>query len=425
MINSARLIRLTKEGVWLVIGQCLMVIGSLIGVRLMTELLTADAYGELALGMTLTTLVNQTILGPLSGGISRFYAPAIEKNDFYSYLKAVKQLQLYATGIITLLIIFSVIGILIVGEINWLVIMLFAFIYSILSGYSGIISCIQVAARQRGIVAFHQGIEPFLRFFIAAILIIWLGATSTIALFGFVISALILYLSQAYFFQRFTKNKMNTIVQNNWLLEIWHFSWPISIFGIFTWFQIASDRWSLIIFNSTQDVGNFAVLYQLGYYPITLLSGMVMQFLLPILYQRSGDAKNKERNADVAVLSWKLTWFSLSLTAIAFIVAVMFHSQVFQIFVADKFRDISYLLPWLIASGGIFASGQALASNLHAQMKTREMIFAKIVTALIGILLNVIGANLFGLIGIIGAGVVFSALYFLWIMMIVIREGDK
>src|SRR5665647_2701772 len=87
--GSERFRRLSKEGAWIVLGQASAVLGSLASVRLLTELLDPAAYGELALGMTVASLVNQTVLGPLSNGITRFYAPAQERGDLRSYLTAV------------------------------------------------------------------------------------------------------------------------------------------------------------------------------------------------------------------------------------------------------------------------------------------------------------------------------------------------
>jgi O-antigen/teichoic acid export membrane protein len=176
--------------------------------------------------------------------------------------------------------------------------------------------------------------------------------------------------------------------------------------------------------SSTGDVGSYAVLYQLGYYPISLLTGMAMQFLVPILYQRAGDAKDSKRNAGVNQLSWKMTWLSLGLTAVTFLVAILVHTQLFLILVAEEYRAVSYLMPWIILSGGIFASGQTLALNLQAQMKTREMVSAKIVTALFGVAVNFVGAYWYGIVGIIGAGLIFALSYFIW-MAVLVSSGSK
>jgi hypothetical protein len=43
--------------------------------------------------------------------------------------------------------------------------------------------------------------------------------------------------------------------------------------GLFTWLQLASDRWALNAFTSVADVGGYAVLYRMGYAPFLLSVG--------------------------------------------------------------------------------------------------------------------------------------------------------
>ncbi len=174
--------RLSKEGAWVFLGQASAVLGSLAGVRLLTEMLDPAAYGELALGLTVASLVNQAVLGPLSNGITRFYAPAQERGDLGSYLSAVRALLLAAAAVIAIMILLAGAGLMIAGRMQWIAIASAAFLFAGLGGCNAILSGIQNAARQRAIVALHQGIEPWARFLLAAALLLWLGATSTVAI---------------------------------------------------------------------------------------------------------------------------------------------------------------------------------------------------------------------------------------------------
>lgn len=426
MLRTERIRRLFKEGLWIVLGQSMMVIGSLASIRILTELLSPTSYGELALGMTIATLVNQIILGPLGGGITRFYAPAAEHGDLLGYLSAARKLVLNATGIILCTTIFAVVVLKTAGQSRWAGIVTIASLIAILSGYNAILSGIQSAARQRSVVAVHQGADPLLRALIAAGLLLWLGASSSVAMMGYVIATLFIFGSQIFFFRKkIIIRAVNSSEIKSWQDEIWRYSWPIGIYGIFTWMQLVSDRWSLQIFSTTHEVGNYAVLYQLGFYPISLITGMVMQFLVPILFQRAGDASDSRRNEGVNKLSWYLTWSSLGLTGLVVIGAFFFHTLIFRILVAQEYSAVSYLLPWMILAGGVAASGQSLASTLLAQLKTREMMAATIVTALFGTILNFAGAYWYGITGIVGAGVLFSMMYFFWIMVLVKGVNKK
>ena len=51
--------------------------------------------------------------------------------------------------------------------------------------------------------------------------------------------------------------------------------------------------------------------------------------------------------------------------------------------------------------------------------KTRSLLAPKVVTAIVGVLLNMLGAAWFSVSGVVGAGVVASAVYLLWILHLV------
>jgi len=417
-IKSARFRRLFKESLWIVLGQVMVILGSLIGVRLLTELLSPVAYGELTLGMTVAILVAQTIMGPLSGGVMRFYALAIEKKDFNSYLSAVRQLVVQATTAIIVFMLLSVIVLLIIGQTNWIPITAFAFIFAIFSGYDSILNGMQNAARQRIIVALHNGIKAWGRYLIAAGFVLWLGASSSVVMLGYTFALIAVLISQFMFFRRTLHKKGYGKNQRNWHEQIWKYSWPFSTWGIFYWLQVSSDRWALELFATTRDVGLYAVLFQLGYYPMSMLTGMAIQFLAPIFYQRAGDASDSGRNANVNNLSWRLISLFIGLASVIFLVVLLLHKQIFKTFVAADYASVSYLLPWLFLASGLFAAGQTIALNLQSQMKTNIMIRAKIITALIGITLNFVGAFYYGIVGIVIANFLSSTSYFLWMSIL-------
>jgi O-antigen/teichoic acid export membrane protein len=152
---------------------------------------------------------------------------------------------------------------------------------------------------------------------------------------------------------------------------------------------------------------------------------MAMQLLAPILFQRAGDGHDSLRNANVNVLSWRLTGLSLGLTCVVFLFGFLFHAGIFRALAAKEYGGVSHLLPWAMLSGGVLAVGQTIELKLITQMKTRVMIAPKIITALLGVAFNFAGAYLSGIQGIIFARVLFSVLHSLWVAFLSIRtEGD-
>lgn len=421
---TERIRRLATEGAWIVFGQVATVVGALAGVRLLTELLDPSAYGELGLGMTAGALINQVILGPLSNGATRFYASAIEHADMSGYLTGVHHLMLKSAAVIGLVMLAAIAGLLL-NDLGHLVgITVAVVVFAIISGSNSLLGGIQNAARQRGVVAVHQAAETWARFLLAAVFIHALHATSTVAVWGYVTGSVFIFLSQFWHFRKTIRFSNSSSEKIEWQKKIWKYSWPFGAWGVFTGLQIASDRWALGHFATTQEVGFYVVLYQLGYYPISMATGMAMQFLAPILYERAGDAKDHSRNENVHKITWQLTIGALVLTGLASLFAFVFNKQIFGILVAAEYGSASKLLPLIILSGGIFAAGQTITLNLMSLMKTEAMIRAKILTALLGIALNCLGAYWYGTAGVVVAGVGFSLSYLIW-MSIISRESHQ
>ncbi len=421
---SERFRRISTEGFWVLFGQASAIIGALVGVRLLTELLDPGSYGELALAMTAVTLIHQTVLGPLGNGVVRFYAPAEEKSDLAAYLSSVRKLVLSTTGVTGFMIVLSVGGLAISGHMEWIWLAIVALIFATLSGYNSILAGIQNAARNRKIFALHQGLDAWARFLVAAGFILLLGRTSTVAMIGYVVAIVMVLASQLAFFRKIILRSIRPAENGgDWQRQIQKFAWPIAVIGVFTWAQFASGRWALEIFGSTEDVGFYAALFQLGFYPISIGISMAIQFLAPVFYGRAGDATDSRRNSDVQNLSWRLTWLTLLATAVVVLLAYLYHEEIFSWLVASEYASVSYLLPWIVLSSGVYGAGQAIALNLMSQLRTKTMLPASVATASMGVVLNFVGAYLYGTSGIVIAGILFAVSHFAWMAMLARRSG--
>lgn len=418
--------RLAKEGSWIVIGQIAVVAGALVLVRVLTEYLAPAQYGQLALGLTVAGLVNQVLMGGIGAGIGRFYSIAAEKQDLGGYLHATRYLLAYATVAVVAIGLILMASLYWLGYSQWIGLAAAALVFSVLSGYNSTLNGIQNAARQRAIVAFHGGLDAWLKILLAVGVVLWLGTSSAAVVIGYACSSLLITVSQLFFLRR-TIPQQQTPIHNRqqWAPQIWAYSLPFTTWGAFTWMQQVSDRWALQAFATTSDVGQYAVLFQLGYTPIALITGMAMSFFGPILYQRSGDATDHARNTNVHQIGWRMTHLSLIAALLGFAITFALHERLFGLLVASEYRGSSHLLPWVVLAGGIFAAGQMLALKLMSEMKPSAMTTAKIVTAMIGILLNVIGASLAGMHGVVGAMVAFSGIYFVWMAVLARRLSIK
>jgi O-antigen/teichoic acid export membrane protein len=415
-----RILRLSKEGGWIVAGQVITVLGALVLVRVLTEYLQPAEYGQLALALTISGLVNQVATGGIGNGISRFYSIAAEKGDLWGYLRASRRLMGYATLVVVAFGLVLTAALIAAGQLQWVGLTAAVLALSILSGFNSSLSGIQNAARQRPIVALHSGMNAWLKIGFAAGLMLWLGASSTAVVIGYILSALLVTTSQFFFLKRLLRRRQGVKIsgsgKEDWARQMWLFSWPFSTWGIFTWIQQASDRWALETFAGVQDVGQYVAVFQLGYAPIGMVTGLMLALLAPILYQRSGNATDPVRNASVRRIVWVTTQSSLAITGLGFGFTWLFHDWLFQWLVAEPFRNVSHYLPWVVLAGGLFAAGQTLSLKMISDMRSKALLHAKIGTAIVGVGVNFLGAFWLGLTGVVMGLVIFSTVYLLWII---------
>jgi len=414
-LPRTRLHRLALEGSWIVFGQVLAMLGSLALIRVLTAHLNTEQYGQLALGLTVSEFIYQTVSGGLAVGIGRFYSVAYDRGELGNYLSASRILLLNASMVVGLVGVFLVLGLLSLGYGQWIGLATAALVLSVFSGYNAALNNIQSAARQRAVVACHTGLGSWLKVGLVITATVCLGNSSTAVVVGFACAAFLITISQLLHLRK-TIQANSTVAGDiyGWKEKMWKFSLPFCTFGAFTWMQLASDRWALQLFATKEEVGQYAVLYQLGYLPIALCITILINLIAPVIYQRSGDATSDSRNASAHRLALRATVLSLTMTCICVLLAFGLHEAVCSLLAGPAYSHVSYLMPWLALAAGLFAAGQILATKLMGEMKSSKLTLIKITTALMGVLFNLLGAAYMGIQGVVFAVVLFSLIYFLW-----------
>lgn len=421
-LDLPRYRRLAKEGSWIVAGQIATVLGALVLVRVLTEHLDPAEYGQLALGLTVAGLVNQVVLGGISAGISRFYSIAAEKQDLHDYLRDSRRLLGYATLAVVAIGLVLMSGLLWLGYSNWMGLAAAALVFSVFSGFNSTLSGIQNAARQRAIVAFHGGLEAWLKILLAVGVMFWLGTSSTSVVIAYSCSSLLVTVSQLYFLRRTILPQQTEGTRDaRFLRQMWAYSWPFSVWGVFSWAQQASSRWAIELFGTTHDVGLFQVLSQVGFVPIQIITSLTLQLIAPILFSRSGDATSSERNKNVKRFVKNLASFGLFFTFCAALIAWLFHREIFRLLVAEDYHNVSYLMPWVILAGGLLGIAQIFGTQIFSELRTKEVMSAGVITGLIGTVCNIILIYLFNIYGAVASLCVYAAINLYWLWRLAIK----
>lgn len=418
----ARVPGLAGESLWVGVGQVVTTVGAFVAVRVLTEQLGADEYGSLALATTVVTLVQQVVFAGTRGSSLRFFAAAIERSEAGIFLHAVWRLLAQRLVLLVGVVALLIGGLVATGNLQWVGFALPAWMYAVLFAVSGVLDGMQNALRQRAVVAWHAALNQWLKIGVILFVFALAAPTAQVTLWCYTLVAALILISQFGFFAvKVRALPMNGLVgpkqlSDEWFQRLATYGWPYATWGLFTWAQISSGRWALAAFATTADVGRYAALYQVGYYPISIVSGLLMTLVAPIIFQRAGDATSAQRVQDARRWNLLLLGLSLILTAMLVLGLVFFHRPLFALVVASDFQAVSSLLPVMALAGGLFASGQVASLLLETAAETKQLIAPKIGTAVIGVLLDIAGAYLFGIRGVAWAEVAFGGLYLAWVI---------
>jgi O-antigen/teichoic acid export membrane protein len=417
LLPSKRLTQISREVFWVGAGQGLSAVGSLIGIGLLTTALDPARYGELALGITVASFAQLSVLQPLYEASLRYFSVANESGELPAFLGAVRRFTGF--GLRLLLAISGVLlaAIALLVGYQWLTLAAFSVLFCLLSGASVTMSAIQNAARQRAIVAWHEASSQWLRFGLALALVTWVGPRSDMAMLGYCVACAFVFISQYWFLSRnpdvavARRVAADPVSVAAWDRQLRAYAWPIATWGIFVGLYLVSGRWALQFLRGSVDVGLFAAVYQLGYYPVVMLTMLTMGVAQPILFSRAGAGTDPARTARSHRLGLALVGATLAATLAATALAGVFHRHIFGAFVAPDYALMSYLLAPMILGSGLFSCGQVLSVVGMINPDTRRLIPPKVGAAVVGTLLNFAAAWLYGIDGVVYVSVVYGLLY--------------
>ncbi len=427
-LPSRSLSLLTKEAVFVIAGQIVTAFGGLLLTRTLTDTLDPGTYGSLSLLLTAAAFANQLVFGGLSIGIARFYPLAQAGSAAFTGYSCASTRLLTLAILLTLFLPISISTIVPQStQSQWESFILPISILAAFMGSNSTINAVNNAARKRADVALASASESILRILLCTILIRHFTADAGVALIGYISATALVCTSQLLLLLHrnnfLPKRACDSVARREWMQQIWGFSWPFSIWGLFTSIHLASDRIALARYADTETVARYAVLYQLAYMPTIIVTNFLVTFFSPILFQAAAVSSNTPRQRSARRTSYLLAALSVLITlAIAF-TAACGHRQIFNCAVADTYADASFLLPWMVIAAGITSTGQMFCLQLMAEFRTSALLLVKIITALGGIGMQWAGAKYFGIQGVVGAQVFFSLFFCFWVAYLQTNES--
>jgi O-antigen/teichoic acid export membrane protein len=361
--------------------------------------------------------VSQTLLGPLASAAERFFATATERRRLAELLGALLRLVV-AASVLSLVAGLVFVPILAAsGGLHWAWLAATGCLFALISGWERILDGIQNAARARSLVAWHQALRQWLRPLVAVLLVGLFTRSGEVALAGFAAASAGVLFSQVLFARNLLSAALGALRRaevGEEQARLLRYAGPFAAWGVFTWLQISSDRWALQLLSTSDAVGIYAVLLQLGIYPLTLVGMLLSQVGGPIVFARVGDGSDPIRLQQGFRVTLTLVASFVAISVCAISAAAVLHQPLFELLVAPAYRQSSPLLPLALAAGAAFNIGQLLCLLPLAAGNSKSLIVPKIGTALLSVPLYFAGAAQAGIQGVLVVNLFVSIVYLAW-----------
>lgn len=382
--------KLLKDGSWVAIGQIGSIVGTVVGIRILTEYVSPEIYGFLILVLGIIALTQGTIVSPIMQAVFKFYPEYSDKN-----LGMLKEtvVSIVAERIIIFIFIIVIIIPLIVYNLKInLSILFLGFILMIIESIRVLESTFLNAAQNHKIFALISISEAWGRPLAAIIFLTLTNVSVESILIGYVVnSSMVLII-----FYAFNKSFIKfTNINNELKKKVLKYSKPLTPMAILGWMNGVGDRYLIGAMLGLEQAGLYAAVYGLMSKPFTMASSVVELTLRPLYNQLV--AKNQHRDAYRLLIKWFLTVISLVGVGLFFI--SFFDQQIINILLAKQYHSGMSIMIWIAIGYGLLVLSDVFVKVCYAYGYTGRILMIQFVSAVLSFSFSFIGILIKGLLG--------------------------
>lgn len=409
------------EGAWVVAGQLVIALATLIGVRLLTEFLPPKIYGTLALVMGLTALGKGLFCQPFLQAAYRLHPDLNSHGGIHHLRKIITKLLTMTTG--------GLVGLILIGGVVYCAFAPMSYLVFI-----ALAGCLVVeilvfqeqnylaAARRQKACAIWKCANACLRPMLAVSVILVLGATPQSVLFGyFAATGLTLLCTRLLPFDLEGKSQSSEkdIKSPELKVEILRYALPLMPLALVGWVTAASDRYIIGGLLGVAQVGIYSAAYGLISKPLGMSYGVITQTLRPVHNQAV--SANNEKLEKRVFRSWLLATTILSLLGVSAI--ILLSNWIAFFCLAEEYRSSITLFPWLASGLALLTVAHVFESALYAFKFTKSVLLGQSLAAFFAIAVTIPMILYWGLVGAAMACPLYYSIYCL--IMILLWRRDR
>jgi O-antigen/teichoic acid export membrane protein len=385
---------LLNEAAWSLSGKIISALGTLVGVRLLTEYVHKEIYGKVGLLVAAMTLGMNLFASPITSAAQRFYSDQALRGQVPLLRNTLISLLKWPTVIlgtaILLLMFFA-------RSIPDSVLLTLAFLLVFQVIYNLEVSLLTAARRQKE-VAFLGISQTWLKPGFAVLAIIVLGVSPFSILLGYSIATggiLLLFYLLPVQVEGVSRSSKPLKPDRNLVNNIFRYSFPLMPLALVSWTSSLSDRYIIGGTLGLGQVGIYAAGYGLISMPFLMVEGIIGQTLRPAYFQ---SVSSIDSITGKKILRYHLI-MTVGICGIGVLAVCFFKNLLAQLFLAKEYREATILLPWIAVGISFQVISQIFEGVLIAYKKTLRLLMVHSLGAVISVVSVFLLCSRFGLPG--------------------------
>jgi len=367
--------RLLGEGAWIGGGQLATLLGRLIGLRLLTGLVSPSVFGEVALVVGISTLGSSVFCAPLMHATIRFYADAKRDAQIPALRRLVARLLLRSTAVL--------VALLLVGGGVWVVATHAVRYVTVLAAAAMLVLDVArtlelnllTASREQRTFALWTATDAISRPIGAASMVLFTSATAATVIAGYAAAT---GLTMLVFRRRRPRETGADGPDHAWARQagrdIVRFALPMVPLAGLGWAMSLGDRYVLAGFAGAGAVGLYSAAYGLASMPFISLAGVVTTTLRPVLFDAV--ARGERQHERRLLLGWAAMLAVVSGTGV--VLLALLAPWVATLALGTAFRGAAGLLPWIAAAYAVQGVQQVFELDIYAHKRTERLIYMQV-----------------------------------------------
>lgn len=414
--------KIIRDGFWVAIGQIATAGAAIVGVRIVTEVLTPNVYGSLALLLGIVALAQNATCAPLNQAAFRFHADMRGPGEV-GWLR--RKLFGYLAGLLAILGLCFVGAGLVFGPMVSRSVWTF-FLLGLLLAVDSIqlfeMGLLSAARRQRAVAAWRTAVAWGRPIFLLIAVSVW-RPTVEAALLGYATAVGLAALAAKFSNIRLegegadpTPPETERKIRGDML----KYALPLIPLALVGWVTSLGDRYFLGGLLGMESVGIYAAAYGLIHKPFQMAEGLLSQTLLPA-YNRAVSEGNEAHQSGL-FRKWILAAGILAVVGVASV--YFLRIPLTRICLAEPYRQASQIMPWLALGFAVMSVGRVFEWRLYAMKRTRAVLFGQTLSAVVMIGITIPFILRWGIQGAAAACPVYYLAY-ACVMIALNRSGEK